>query len=158
MQELLQGLRSAEEQEDDLKASPLQWMYCHLMLLTGSRPGHTLKVSAFLAEVEKAKSIKARLDSWGEFRCPNTGGWTPVDNITLAADESNYWCSLGVAAQLRDAISRYQAFADTGLRGFTTHHLEKARKYVRCHRCQELSEKLLTCPGCLRANDIDGYG
>jgi hypothetical protein len=53
MQELLQGLRSAEEQEDDLKASPLQWMYCHLMLLTGSRPGHTLKVSAFLAEVEK---------------------------------------------------------------------------------------------------------
>jgi hypothetical protein len=79
----------------------------------------------------QAKSIKARLDSWGEFRCPNTGGWTPVDNITLAADESNYWCSLGVAAQLRDAISRFQAFADTGLRGFTTHHLEKARKYVR---------------------------
>ncbi|EIE27104.1 hypothetical protein COCSUDRAFT_55127 [Coccomyxa subellipsoidea C-169] len=46
---------AAEEQRDDLKACPLQWMYCHVMLLTGSRPEHVITVSAFLAHVKEFK-------------------------------------------------------------------------------------------------------
>ncbi len=52
-QDLRPGLMAAEEQRDDLKACPLQWMYCHMMLLTGSRPEHVITVSAFLAHVKE---------------------------------------------------------------------------------------------------------
>ncbi|KAK9909584.1 hypothetical protein WJX75_004460 [Coccomyxa subellipsoidea] len=58
MQELLPAMRAAEEQEDALNGCPLQWLYCNLMLLAGSRPGHIITVSAFLAHVQKGRNYK----------------------------------------------------------------------------------------------------
>ncbi len=52
VQEILPALISAEQQGDDLKACRLRWKYCHLMLLTGSRPGH-ITVSDFLKHVDQ---------------------------------------------------------------------------------------------------------
>jgi hypothetical protein len=49
LQELRPGLATAEEQNNEPKACPLLWMYCHLLLLTGNVPGHSVQVSAFLA-------------------------------------------------------------------------------------------------------------
>ena len=56
LQELRPGLATAEEQNNELKACPLLWMYCHLLLLTGNVPGHTVQVSTFLAFAEKVIS------------------------------------------------------------------------------------------------------
>ncbi len=57
LQKLLPGLKAAEEQKDDLKACPLQWMYCHMMLLTGSRPDQVITVSDFLKHVKKVCAL-----------------------------------------------------------------------------------------------------
>ena len=46
-------MTAAEEHREELKACPLQWMYCHMMLLSGSQPDHTITVSDFLAHVKK---------------------------------------------------------------------------------------------------------
>ena len=56
-------MRAAEEQEDDLNGCPLQWLYCNLMLLAGSRPGHIITVSAFLAHVQKVSAVTIRMKS-----------------------------------------------------------------------------------------------
>lgn len=55
VQELLPSLRSLEEEEDDIKGIRLQWTYCLYMLLSGSRPDHTIKVSDFLDRVRKVR-------------------------------------------------------------------------------------------------------
>ncbi|EIE27079.1 hypothetical protein COCSUDRAFT_38842 [Coccomyxa subellipsoidea C-169] len=85
--ELVPRLRVAEEQGNELEARPLLWMHCHLMLLTRSSPRHIFTVNYFLTYVKKARKSKALLDSWGEFRCSNTGGWTPVQSKCLARSE-----------------------------------------------------------------------
>ena len=54
-QEFLPGLRAAEEQQDDIGACPLQWMYCQLLLFKSSC-GHNVEVSAFLGEMLKVNT------------------------------------------------------------------------------------------------------
>lgn len=185
-QELLPGLRAAEEQQDDIGACPLQWMYCQLLLVKSSC-GHNVEVSAFLGEMLKvttgcivpenglqctscnvflaplcsssstvkvaydtrrlayvhrldsdsrcmdslqAKRMKAQLDSWGDFRCSQTGGWTPVQSIPLAV-QNNYWSCLGMVARLKEAIRLDPAFADTKLPAYTKKEVAEAMNHVR---------------------------
>ncbi|KAK9916178.1 hypothetical protein WJX75_009745 [Coccomyxa subellipsoidea] len=149
LSEFLPGLRAAEEQQDDIGACPLQWMYCQLLLFKSSC-GHNVEVSAFLGEMLKARRMKAQLDSWGNFPCSQTGGSTPVQSIPLAA-QYNYWSCLGMVARLKEAIRLDPALADTNLPAYTRQEIAEAMDHVRCHNCQELSDKLLTCTGCLRA-------
>lgn len=98
----------------------------------------------------QAKKTKARLDSWGEFRCPETGGWTPVPGTTLAESDS-YWCSLGVAEFARDTIKLTAAFADTQLPAFDGTKLKDWQDAVRCtllnslQRCRIVLNSQTTC-------------
>ncbi|EIE27105.1 hypothetical protein COCSUDRAFT_38860 [Coccomyxa subellipsoidea C-169] len=119
----------AVERKDDLRASLLQWMFCWLMLQTGGRPGHVFTASDFLAHVKTAKKTKARLDSWGEFRC-ESGGWSPVQDVPLALN-NHYWGSLGVAARFKDAIKRDPAFAIAQFPTLTEQQIEKELVHVR---------------------------
>ncbi|EIE22026.1 hypothetical protein COCSUDRAFT_56459 [Coccomyxa subellipsoidea C-169] len=144
---ILPALKSAEVQKDDLKACRLQWMYCRIMLLTGSRPSLPFTVSTFQAHVNQGKQCKARLDSWGEFPCAHTGGWTPVPSISLALPDT-YWDCLGISAHFKAAIKRDPAFAATELPAFTEVALKEARMHVRCHYCQELNGELMFCSRC----------
>lgn len=52
-QELLPGLKTVTQKNNDLKLSSLLWLHCHLVLLTGSRPGQIITVSAFLLQVKR---------------------------------------------------------------------------------------------------------
>lgn len=78
----------------------------------------------------QARKDKALLDSWGEFKCSNTGGWTPVDSENLAWKD-HFWCSLGVATRLKAAIKLNPAFANTRLPAFTEEELQQELIHVR---------------------------
>ncbi|KAK9915776.1 hypothetical protein WJX75_004020 [Coccomyxa subellipsoidea] len=111
MQELRPGLATAEEQNNEPKACPLLWMYCHLLLLTGNVPGHS------------AMEAKALLDSWGEFRCTTTGGWTPL-RCKLQAIKEEYLRSLVMAMRFKKAVRHNPDFANTELPAFTQKKLD----------------------------------
>ncbi|EIE27110.1 hypothetical protein COCSUDRAFT_38864 [Coccomyxa subellipsoidea C-169] len=147
LQEILPALEAAVEQKHDLNTCFLLWMYCNLMLRIGSRAERIITVSEFLAQVKKTRRVKARLDSWGEFCCTNTAGWSPVQSAPLATRKT-YWPTLGVALRFKEAIKRDPAFADTELPAFTELELIEACATVRCHQCLELRNELLRCMGC----------
>ena len=80
--------------------------------------------------VMQARKCMALLGSWGEFRCPHTAVWTPLENTSLGRP-GEYWLTLGVAAWLKDEIRGNPAFADTELAAFTEQQLEADLVYVR---------------------------
>ncbi|EIE25000.1 hypothetical protein COCSUDRAFT_40367 [Coccomyxa subellipsoidea C-169] len=87
--ELLPGLRCADEQNNELKATPLRLMQCQLMLINGSRPDKRIRVSTFLECAKKAKDGVKLLDSWGEFRCRKTGILLPL-HVKYLAEADGY--------------------------------------------------------------------
>ncbi len=82
-----------------------------------------------ILDAMQAKKTKARLDSWGEFRC-ESGGWSPVQDVPLALN-NHYWGSLGVAARFKDAIKRDPAFAIAQFPTLTEQQIEKELVHVR---------------------------
>lgn len=80
--------------------------------------------------VEQAKRGAALLDSWGEFRCVNTGVWMPVHSKKLTETDI-YWRTLGMTARFKDTISRMPSFADRDLPAFTERLLDESRVFVR---------------------------
>ena len=57
LQELLPGLNASNAHKNELQSCSLQWMFCYMMLLTGtssgSRSQNIILVSTFLAHVKK---------------------------------------------------------------------------------------------------------
>ena len=77
----------------------------------------------------------SRLDSWGEFYCPRTAGWTPVqmhDHILPPTPHhvSSRLC-LGVAARFKKAVQSNPAFAATELPPFTIQEMKTERDRFR---------------------------
>jgi hypothetical protein len=83
---------------------------------------------------KQAKQGVARLDSWGEFYCPRTEGWTPVqerNDIWPGPQHMDSRLCLGVAARFREAVRADPAFADTKLPAFTGEALKEEQMHIR---------------------------
>jgi hypothetical protein len=78
----------------------------------------------------QAMKCKSLLDSWGEFRCSSTGGWTPVYSKTLAMKEE-YWRSQVTAIRFKVDVKHDPAFADEELSAFTPQQLDATLENLR---------------------------
>lgn len=71
----------------------------------------------------QAMEAKALLDSWGEFRCTTTGGWTLL-RCKLQAIKEEYLRSLVMAMRFKKAVRHNPDFANTELPAFTQKQLD----------------------------------